>query len=158
MTADAPARLLGFERTMAGEAMHPGVITCPHGASLRSVARMMAAYRVHCIVVFDERDGVEGESLWGVVSDLDLAAGLGEGALDERTAGEISASPIVTVSSAETLDRAAQLMSEHGSAHLVVVELETGLPVGVLSTLDLARFAAEWEGARARPSEGSVTP
>jgi CBS domain-containing protein len=137
----------GLEGASVAEAMHPGVITCPLGASLRTVARMMAAYRVHCVVVFDEREETERRSFWGVVSDLDLAAGLSEGALDERSAGEIAASPVVTVPSDEALDRAAQLMAEHGSAHLVVVEPETGLPVGVLSTLDLARFAAEWDGA-----------
>jgi CBS domain-containing protein len=138
-------------RATVAEAMHPGVITCPHGATLRTVARMMAAYRVHCVVVFDERDeAADGQPFWGVVSDLDLAGGLSEGALDERTAGEIAASPVVTVSSGETLDRAAQLMTEHGTAHLVVVESGSGLPVGVLSTLDLARFAADWDGAGAR--------
>ena len=130
--------------------MHPGVITCPHGASLRTVARMMAAYRVHCVVVFDERDEAEGGSFWGVVSDLDLAAGMSEDDLDERSAGEIAGSPVVTVASDETLDRAAQLMTEHGSAHLVVVEPGNGLPIGILSTLDLARFAADWEGVAAR--------
>jgi CBS domain-containing protein len=145
-----------FEHATVDEAMHPGVITCPRGASLRTVARMMAAFRVHCVVVFDERDEAAGTSFWGVVSDLDLAAGLSENSLDERTAGEIAGSPVVSVFSDETLDRAAQLMTEHGSAHLVVVEPETRLPVGVLSTLDLARFAAEWDGARATP-ERSVT-
>jgi CBS domain-containing protein len=145
-----------LERATVAEAMHPGVITCPHGAVLRTVARMMAAYRVHCVVVFDERDGVaDGPPFWGVVSDLDLAGGLSEGALDERSAGEIAGSPVITVPSDDTLARAAQLMTEHGSAHLVVVEPGTGLPVGVLSTLDLARFAANWDGVGAR--ERSVT-
>jgi len=146
-----------FERATVAEAMHPGVITCPHGASLRTVARMMAAYRVHCVVVFDEREEVEVRPFWGVVSDLDLAAGLSEDNLDERSAGEIAASPVVTVRSDETLARAAQLMTEHGSAHLIAVEPGTRLPVGVLSTLDLARFAAEWEGAGAAVRERSVT-
>ncbi|MGH3018008.1 MAG: CBS domain-containing protein [Gaiellaceae bacterium] len=140
----------GLDRATVAEAMHPGVITCPHGASLRTVARMMAAYRVHCVVVFDERAEADGRSFWGVVSDLDLAAGLGENNLDECNAGQIAGSPVVTVPSDETLDRAAQLMTEHGSAHLVVVEPGTGLPVGVLSTLDLARFVADWDGAGAR--------
>jgi CBS domain-containing protein len=130
-----------FERATVADAMHPGVITCPHDAPLREVARTMAAKAVHCVVVFDERNESEPRSLWGVVSDLDLAAGLSEGAFDERTSGEIAASPVVTVSAGETLSRAAQLMAEHSSAHLVVVDSASGLPVGVLSTLDLARFA-----------------
>ena len=36
-----------LERATVTEAMHPGVISCPHGAALRTVARMMAAYRFH---------------------------------------------------------------------------------------------------------------
>jgi hypothetical protein len=36
-------------RVTVAEAMHPGVISCPHGAPLRAVARMMAAYKVHCV-------------------------------------------------------------------------------------------------------------
>ena len=147
--------MTGLERTPVAEAMHAGVITCPHGASLRTVARMMAAYHVHCVVVYDEREEADGQPFWGVISDLDLTGGLSEGALDERSAGEIAASPVITVPSDETLERAAQLMTEHGSAHLVVVDPATGLPVGVLSTLDLARVAADWEGVGAR--EGSVT-
>ena len=133
-------------RATVADAMHPGVISCPHGSPLRAVARMMAAYSVHCVVVFDETDEASTGQLWGIVSDLDLAAGLSEGSVDERTAGEIAATPVVTVSADETLARAGQLMVEHGSAHLVVVDPASGLPAGVVSTLDLARFAARWEG------------
>jgi signal-transduction protein with cAMP-binding, CBS, and nucleotidyltransferase domain len=146
-----------LQHATVGEAMHRGVITCPHGASLRTVARMMAAYDVHCVVVFDEREEADGQPFWGVVSDLDLAAGLSEDDLEERSAGQIAASPVITVPSDETLARAAQLMTENGSAHIVVVEPGTGKPVGVLSTLDLARVAADWEGAGAGTTERSVT-
>jgi CBS domain-containing protein len=140
------ARPGDLEGARVGAAMHPGVITCPYSASLRAVARMMSAYKVHCVVVFDERDESEPGAFWGIVSDLDLVAGMREGAIDERCAGEIAATPVVTVAADETLARAAQLMVEHGAAHLVVVDASSGLPAGVLSTLDLASFAALWEG------------
>jgi CBS domain-containing protein len=39
----------------------------------------------------------------------------------------------------DTLMRAAQLMTEHAVTHLLVVDPAGGLPVGVLSTLDVAR-------------------
>jgi CBS domain-containing protein len=134
-----------YQRVTVAEAMHPGVITCSPEASLRVVARMMSAYRVHCVVVFDERAEAGSGQLWGIVSDLDLAAGLSEGELDVRAAREVAATPVVTVSDGETLVRAAQLMAEHGTAHLVVVDSRSALPMGVLSTLDVARFAARWE-------------
>jgi CBS domain-containing protein len=135
-----------LEHASVAEAMHPGVITCPADASLRTVARMMAAYRVHCIFVVYEPEEPASPSL-SVVSDLDLAGGLMDGGLDQRTAGELAATPLVTIRADETLDRAAQLMAEHGTAHLVVMEADTSIPAGVLSTLDLARCAADWNGA-----------
>lgn len=146
------------ELATVAEAMHPGVITCPSDTPLRTVARMMAAYRVHCIVVFYEPEDTGPQSL-AVVSDLDLAGGLMNGDLDRRTAGELAATPVVTIHADETLDRAAQLMVEHGTAHLVVMEPRTGIPAGVLSTFDLARHAASWEDpAGARIPERSIAP
>jgi len=132
-----------FERGRVVDAMHPGVLTCPRETPLRTVARMMASYRVHCVVVLDQRTEADDMgSLWGVVSDLDLVGALAAGDVEDRTAGGTAATPVVMVSPDETLVRAAQLMTEHGTAHLVVVDRTSRLPLGVLSTLDLARVAA----------------
>lgn len=49
------------------------------------------------------------------------------------------------MSSDERLERAAQLMAEHGVSHLVVVDAADGHPIGVLSTLDLAVVYAQEE-------------
>jgi CBS domain-containing protein len=134
-------------RTLAeipvSEAMHPGTLTCPPETPLRAVARMMAAYRVHCVFVLTDAEDADSErALWRVVSDRDLAAAAG-GDLDERTAGGTAATPLVSVSPGETLRGAAQLMAESETAHLVVVDPVSGRPIGVLSTLDLARTIAE---------------
>ena len=145
-----------IEHASIAEAMHPGVITCPRDTSLRTVARMMAVYRVHCIFVYEAEE--TDPPVLSVVSDLDLAGGLMDGDLDQRTAGEFAASPVVTIHADETLNRAAQLMVEHSTAHLVVMEPGTGIPAGVLSTLDLARCAAEWNGAGVERRERSMTP
>ncbi len=48
-------------------------------------------------------------------------------------------SPITTI---EPLARAVQLMVEHEASHLVVVERRSRRPIGVLSTLDVARSVA----------------
>ena len=53
-----------------------------------------------------------------------------------------AATAALMVSPGESLQRAAQLMTEHGTAHLVVVEPASGRPVGVLSTLDVAAALA----------------
>lgn len=121
-----------------GDAMTPGILTCLPSTPLRTVARMMATHRVHAIVVFGNEDVLLP---WGVVSDLDLV-----GALEsDAPARTVAASPVVTVTIHDTLWHAAQLMREYSTSHLVViVDDSSPLPIGVLSTLDIARaFAAE---------------
>ncbi len=115
--------------------MHHGVLTCARDASLADVAALMVSRRVHCLVVTDQLD--HADSLWGVVSDLDLVAAAGVRDLDEQTAEASAATVALTISPEETLQRAAQLMTEHGTAHLIVVDW-AHRPVGVISTLDVA--------------------
>jgi CBS domain-containing protein len=117
-----------------GEAMTPGVLTCLPVTPLRDVARMMARHRVHAIVVLGEDETLHP---WGVVSDLDLVGAIGTTA----NAGTIAASPVVTVTPDVPLERAASLMAENETTHLLVTSAE-GLPVGVVSTLDVARALA----------------
>jgi CBS domain-containing protein len=123
------------------DVMHAGVFTCEREALLSEVAATMARERVHCVVV--ESGSGDPGSPWGVVSDLDLIAAATVRELDEQTAGGSAATPVVMVSPDEVLDRAAQLMTEHATAHLVVVDGERGLPLGVVSTLDIATILAE---------------
>ena len=125
------------------EVMHRGVLTCPLETPLRTVARMMAIYRIHAVIVFgEEGDDVPGTGLWGVVSDLDLVQAAAAAEFEDRSARGTAVTPALTVAPEDTLERAAQLMSEHEVTHLVVVDRGAGRPVGVLSTLDLARTLA----------------
>jgi CBS domain-containing protein len=128
-----------FDELRVADAMHAGVLTCPKDAPLETVAEMMSAYGIHCVVVFEDPDE---EAPWGVVSDLDLVSIAATDDISGRTAGGSAASPVVLVSSEDTLRRAAQLMREYGTAHLVVVDPDSRTPLGVLSTLDLARVLA----------------
>jgi CBS domain-containing protein len=128
-----------LDHIRVADVMHPGIFSCPPDTPLRTVARMMATYKIHCVAVFtDPEDGDIDGRLWGIVSDLDLVGALGSDP-DDRTAGGTAASPIVTTGPDETLDRAAQLMREYGTAHLVVVDPQADRPLGVLSTLDVAK-------------------
>jgi CBS domain-containing protein len=124
------------------DAMHQGVYTCSLFAPLSTVARIMAAHRVHAVVVWNEPARNEAAQLWGVVSDLDLIKLAATEDMHARTAGGSAATPALTISPDESLARAAQLMTEHEVTHLVVVERSTTKPVGVLSTLDLADVLA----------------
>jgi CBS domain-containing protein len=120
------------------DVMHKGVFTCSLYAPLSTVARIMAAHRVHAVVVWNEPARNEAAELWGVVSDLDLIKIAATEDTTARTAGGSAATPALMISPDETLTRAAQLMTEHEVTHLVVVDPRTTKPVGVLSTLDLA--------------------
>ncbi|HEY5099027.1 MAG TPA: CBS domain-containing protein [Gaiellaceae bacterium] len=135
-----------FETATVEDAMSPGIISCPPETPLRVVARMMATFNVHAVFVFEHRDGDDDAQLWGIVSDLDLVAA-GRLDVDQRTAGASAVTPIVAVRTDAPLVRAADLMAQHGVAHLAVVEPASGRPLGVISTLDIARAIAVEHGA-----------
>jgi CBS domain-containing protein len=122
------------------DVMRLGVVTCRPDTSLREVARIMATYRIHSVVVLEPDD----ERPWGIVTDVDLARAATED-LDALTAREVASTELVTVAADARLAHAARMMAEHGLTHLLVVQPHSGLPVGVLSTLDLAGVLA-WGG------------
>ncbi len=125
------------------DAMHPGLISCSPDTPLRTVARMMATYRVHAILVTAHgAEELPGGSVWGVISDADLLRAAQAGDLDEQAARTIAATPVLAVTAGEELVLAAQFMVEHEVSHLIVVEPRSARPVGVLSTLDIARALA----------------
>jgi CBS domain-containing protein len=130
-----------LELRPVSSAMHPGVITCDSGATLCDVARMMANVGIHAVVVWGDQED-DSQGFWGIVSDLDLVTAAARG---ERLAGPAvgaAKSEVVTVRASESLFRAAQLMEEHRSTHVVVLADDRDRPIGVLSTLDVARALA----------------
>ena len=135
-----PAERLAHTTVRA--AMQLGLFSCAPDDPVEAVAQTMAERSIHCVVVSGiARRDHGGERLgWGIVSDLDLMAALAPDA-GSITAGEIAGSEIVTVSPHDPLGMAVQLMTQHQTAHVVVVSPETGRPVGMLSTLDVARVA-----------------
>jgi CBS domain-containing protein len=131
--------LTGTDTTVANS-MHAGVISCSVETPLAAVAGLMARHQIHAVVVYDYGDEPdEDRQLYGIVSDRDIAEAYAAEAVDGRTAGDSAGEPILAVESDEELRRAAQLLAEHGVSHLVVTDPHTQRPVGVLSTLDLAR-------------------
>ncbi len=133
-----PAEVLS--RTRVRDAMQLGLFHCDPDDDIAAVVRTMAEQSIHSVVVAGivRRDHTGDHLAWGIVSDLDLMRALSPGA-DEATAAEFAGTEIVTVSPRESLERAVQLRAEHETSHLVVVSPETGRPVGMLSTLDIAR-------------------
>ena len=125
-----------------GDAMHHGLISCSPDTPLPTVARMMATYRVHAILVTAHGAEELPGGGWGVVTDADLLRAAQTEDFDEKTSRMVAAGPVLTVTTADTLARAAQLLVEHQISHLIVAEPHSARPVGVLSTLDVARALA----------------
>jgi CBS domain-containing protein len=119
------------------DAMRVGVITCRPETKLADVARMMVGYEVHSVVVSD----MQGHGgLWGIVSSLDLARAADE--LDSLTAEDVASTELVTIPSNESLERAAELMAEHGVTHLVAVQPDANQPAGMISARGIAAALA----------------
>lgn len=138
------------EATPVSEVMHEGVISATPQTTLRDLADEMYTHRVHCVVVDGLARGPRGTELmvWGIVTDLELMRATARGGLDEAC-GAAAASEIVTIAPSDTIGHAASLMAEHECTHLVVVSPQSGEPLGVVSSLDVAGAIARSEAAGA---------
>src|SRR5262245_49799069 len=123
------------------DAMHRGVITCRADTSALAVARIMAAHRIHSVLVVDD----EG-TCTGVVADSELGYALLSGAPASVRASEIAAAPVV-VDRADTLTHALELMHDRAKTHVVVSQPSTHRPIGVLSILDIAEAFSNGDSA-----------
>jgi CBS domain-containing protein len=130
----APARPALSPRPFAArdvrDVMHRGVISCAPTAPFADVAAVLVERRTHSAMV--SREGG-----MAFVTDMDLVAA----ALRGRplpTAQELAGTGIgiAVVTEHTTLDHAAPLVAETAAGHIVVVDSD-GLPVGVVSTLDV---------------------
>ena len=110
--------------------MHSGIVFCAPVAPLADVARVLVERRTHSVMVWRDRG-------MAFVTDMDLvAAAVGAG--PRPTAGELAGASggLALVPMDATLDRGASLLAESAVGHVVVVDGD-GVPVGVLSTLDM---------------------
>jgi CBS domain-containing protein len=129
-----------FGHARVRDALHLGVITCLPDTPMEAVARIMTTNNVHAVVVA----GLGGPQPWGVVTDRDLLAVATEAA--DRLAGSCVGDDLVTVAPDDTLEVAAELMRRHNVSHLLVVDPERNVPVGMLSTLDIADIVSWGRG------------
>lgn len=137
---DRPLPAINHARV--ADVMHHGVLTCSPDTPLREVAAMMVTHRVHFVgVVGIHTDPVSGEHLsWSVVSDLDLMR-----SVDHLEAIAV-AQPITSLPSVaapkEPLVEVARRMYDDRVSHMIVVSEFTLHPLGVISSLDIARALA----------------
>jgi CBS domain-containing protein len=127
------------------EAMHLGLISCSFESSLRTAATLMATHRVHAILVTAHgEDRLPDGGPWAIVTDADLLRAAETADLDEVSVRTIATMPVHTVATNEPLTSAAELMAKQNVSHVVVIEPRSSRPLGVLSTLDVARALARF--------------
>ena len=127
--------------TRVDAVMHRGVITCSPDWSGLVVARIMAAHRIHSIVVISP--GAPPK----IVTDAEIARALYDGTLATSSANEIAKSAGILLRD-DTLSLATRCMHEHEATHAVVVDSRRlQRPVGVLSVLDIIEVVAERGGS-----------
>jgi CBS domain-containing protein len=127
-------RTPALAHALVEDVMHPGVVSCPPETDLVAVARTMASRHIHAVVVSGIERTARGEHLtWGLLTSLDLVAAAGS----DAEAGEVCSTELITIAAGEPLERAVQLMVEHQLTHLVVLS-DQALPIGIVSTLDVA--------------------
>jgi CBS domain-containing protein len=112
------------------DVMHWGIFFCAAVAPLGDVARVLVEHRTHSVMVWRDAS-------MAFVADMDVVAAAVAGG-PRPTAGELASASggLALVPADATLDRAASLVADTSAGHVVVVDGE-GLPVGVLSTLDI---------------------
>jgi CBS domain-containing protein len=127
--------------TPVRRAMQLGFVECAPETDLASIARTLADRRVHCLVV--RPAGTRGaRGRWRLLSDKDVLRALYR--VDAcNSAGDIATEDVIGVHPGDPLLRAAELMVEHGAAHVLVLSPTTNRPVGIVSSLDLVRVAGE---------------
>jgi CBS domain-containing protein len=132
----APAALTDVP---VGAAMHHGVVTAPATASPRHVAAIMAAHEVHAVAVTDVGSP-------RVHTDLDVVASV----LHGHATVLRSASALPEIDPGATVADAAAEMVRRATSHVLVAEPESALPVGVISSFDVAAIVAGREPRIAR--------
>ena len=112
------------------DVMHRGVVTCVADIAAKTVARIMAAHRIHAVAVVNG----DGHCVC-VVETPDIIAAVQRGTLHFERARAIGRPPIFVYEPTPVRD-AVRLMHRHGVAHLVVAERGESRPIGIVSILD----------------------
>jgi CBS domain-containing protein len=137
MATSSPKTRLNLQHVRVGDVMHHGIISVPPDTPMSAVAELMATRGVHAVAVVGPS---QSAGPWTIASALDVVGAVTTGA--DPPVEQIAGTEVLTVSSAESLDHAARLMTAHELSHLIVTDPASGQPTGVLSTLDLVAAVA----------------
>ena len=107
------------------------VLTITPTDPVASVAAKLAEHRIGALLVMD------GETVAGIVSERDIVRGLAEkgASVLDMPARELMSSPVLTCSSADSVDTVAETMTQQRCRHMPVVD--KGRLSGVVSIGDV---------------------
>jgi CBS domain-containing protein len=140
----------GFESCHVGDAIGSPLITCRPETPMDEVAGLMASNRVSAVVV----EGLGGVESWGVVTDRNLLAVAADA--DMRSAAECATGRLLAIGPDEPVEAAVRLMQSHSVSRLMVTDGGRGLPLGILTTLDVAAALADGQRQSKRCTYASV--
>ncbi|MFH8080869.1 MAG: CBS domain-containing protein [Candidatus Aenigmatarchaeota archaeon] len=116
------------------DVMNPKVVVAKPQATVKEAAEIMSAFRIGCLVV------VENERVVGIVTESDIIGKIVSKRKDPEkvTLEEIMSKNVITISSEETIDEAAEKMVNNKIKRLPV--LEGDKLVGIITATDLISY------------------
>jgi CBS domain-containing protein len=144
MATHATETTTAFDNLTIRDVMHTGVLTCAPDDDLAAVARTMVTHRIHAVVI--ERANGSGPMF---VTDLELVrAALRAG---NARAGDLARDPAPSLPADAPLRQAVATMGDLDIAHVLAVDSGSGVPCGVISSLDVAAALGGDRLSRGRP-------
>lgn len=125
--------------TPVSEIMTSPIRTVEADRTIAQAAGELVDQHIGSLLVAAERE--EGKRIEGILTETDIVASVAGGIDPETAVGEVMSSPVVTVRPTESISAAGRRMAKNSVKKLPVTE--DGDPIGVLTTTDLAHFAAE---------------
>ena len=118
------------------------VVTADASDSVFDVAAKLIESKVGCVVI------MENDDIAGVVTKGDIIKNTILVAKDPKKlrASSIMTTPVVTVSPDNSLEEAAKKMSERRISKLPVIDDESGLLVGIITSTDIIRVEPNYVG------------
>lgn len=110
----------------------------------QKAAKKMKEKRISSLLVVDntKKNKKEEEEPVGIVTERDLVNRVCAEGISGREVSvrEIMSSPIATVEGQATIETAADLMLSNKVRHLLVIDEQTGKPMGIIAPSDLNRY------------------
>ncbi len=131
----------GISNWRVSDVMSSPLRTCAADVDLVEAAALMVRERIHFLVIVPPGQEREDGDILGVLTDLDLVSALDRGA-STRAVGDVAGPPPHSIPADAPLRVAVHEMREERAHHLLVVATNSGRPVGIVSTLDVAQALA----------------